>query len=305
MSEQHKVRDKSRDAKYFTINPRIVKYYSRTPYDYALWDTIKEVAGDSSECYLSTEDLAFLSGMSVGKVVDCRDYWISIGFLEGEVRRDPGYPQPVWHLSIPDLWSKNIAWAESHLSIKDRIEFKKSLHVMKPSPGEGGYSPHEGGYSPGEAKNKEKEIKKDNKPFKIDREAALQRKAEQRAKRKDPMDWVQEHAQEIQILHEMRLRVEAALGMNLEREWDLPASDWHDYDKTLIKREVETGQTIEGFMEWWDQDDFRRDNQRIWLKPGKIEQFWRQAYPVNNPNNQLVDPETGWAPFDFGDGVRT
>jgi hypothetical protein len=72
----------------------------------------------------------------------------------------------------------------------------------------------------------------------------------------------------------------------------------------LLEREQKTGETIEGFMEWFDSDDFRRDNQRIWLKPSAIEKWWMYAFPANNPTNTLVDPDTGWAPFDF-EGATT
>ena len=143
---EHHVKDESNDRKYFIITPRIVKAFARNPYDLALWDTIKDIAGEGGECYLSTEQLAILSGMSAGKASDSRKHWVETGFLKGEVRKDPGYPQPVWHLTVPDLWQKNIQWCEEHPKIQDRIDFmieQKSLHHMKPSPHEGGTSPHE------------------------------------------------------------------------------------------------------------------------------------------------------------------
>ena len=291
MSEMHKATDRSRDAKYFTINPRIVKYYSRTPYDYALWDTVKEVAGDSSECFLSTDDLAILSGMSAGKVSECRKYWIDLGFLEGEIRRDAGYPQPVWHLTIPDLWSRNIKWAENHLSIQSRVEFKKSLHEVKASPGEGGGSP-------GETKNNQEDNQEDNqldagakKPY--DRakglEEARRRKAAQQARKGDPVDWLLGHADEIAAVEGMRRRVESALNKNLERYWDATTSEWCGYEKELIAREKETGETIEMFMEWFNEDDFRRNNQRIWLKPAKIEELWREAFTPQSDSPEPAD----------------
>ena len=72
--ETNKLENKSGDAKYFTLVPRIVQLLKRDPYDLALWVTIKEICGgdDSGrECYLSTSQLAVLSGMSMGKVDDC------------------------------------------------------------------------------------------------------------------------------------------------------------------------------------------------------------------------------------------
>lgn len=160
-NEHVRVKDDSNDKKYFIIIPRIVKAYSRNPYDFALWDTIKDVAGESGECFLNTEQLAVLSGMSAGQVSSSRRYWLKLGFLKGEVKKDPGYSQAVWHLSIPDLWSKNIEWCEKHLKIADRLDFRKahkSLHTVKASKKP---SHSEGKPSPGE--RKKKEVKKNNK----------------------------------------------------------------------------------------------------------------------------------------------
>ena len=109
------------------------------------------------------------------------------------------------------------------------------------------------------------------------REEAEKRIAEQRAKRKEPVDFLLEHGSEIQMLNDMRIRVEAATGLGLSREWDKPRSTWNGYEKILIKREVETGQTIEQFMEWYKSDDFRKTGS-IWLTADKIEMWWNSAF---------------------------
>lgn len=170
----NKVSDESKDKAYFTITPQLVWALSKDPYDFTLWNVIKMIAGDSGECYLSTEDLATLAMMSAGKVSQCRKRLIKHGLLEGEIRRDPGYPQPVWHLSIPDLWERNLEWRQDiGDDLKKRIEFKdtqkKSLHVVKASPGEEGITPDEEGIpsgeegiTPDETKEIQKEIQSDN-----------------------------------------------------------------------------------------------------------------------------------------------
>jgi len=300
MSDQNKIRDKSRDAKYFTINPRIVKYYSRTPYDYSLWDTIKEVAGDSSECFLSTEDLAALSGMSIGKVVDCRNYWISLGFLEGEVRKDPGYPQPVWHLSIPDLWGKNIEWAESHLSIKSRIEFKKTLHDMKPSPHEGGTSSGEGGYSPHEAKNKEKNKEKvEQDDFSKTLEQDRQRIVESEDKRGDPIEgWMNALRMQPGVKKSTRLEEIHELFCAI-LDTRVSFNKWESFYRFVDEQEQTKGRHLHVFMRYLFEDD--NFSMKFW-NPNKMIEAYPEAFPANNPNNVPVeiDPETGFAPFDFG-----
>lgn len=127
----NKVALKNPDEKYFTMVPRIVWAKAEDPYDLILWVVIKDIAGSDGECYLSTVDLAELTMMSIGKVSQCRKRLMKNGLLEGECRKDPGYPQPVWHLTIPDLWKSNVEWSELHPKLRDRVEFKKSLHVVK------------------------------------------------------------------------------------------------------------------------------------------------------------------------------
>ena len=164
MSDQNKIRDFSSDKKYFMITPQLVWAVSRSPYDYTLWNVIKMIAGENGECYLCTEDLATLAMMSAGKASQCRKFLIEANLLIGEIRRDPGYPQPVWHLQIPDLWKQNVEWRQEFDDLSERIilkeEQKKSLHLMKPSPGEEPPSPDEEGISPGEEPPSPDETKK-------------------------------------------------------------------------------------------------------------------------------------------------
>ncbi len=161
-AEKNLLSDESNDRKYFVQLPQIVWAICRTPQDLTLWFVVKMVAGEGGECILSTEDLAALCTMSAGKVSDSRKYLLAVGAMEGECRRDPGYPQPVWHLRIPDVWEENIRWRKNISGLKERVEFKrelakkfqdtgtlralgdesvdlhiKSLHNMKPSQYEG------------------------------------------------------------------------------------------------------------------------------------------------------------------------
>lgn len=176
----NKATDNSGDKSHFTITPRLVWALSRSPYDYTLWNVIKDIAGDSGECYISSPDLATLAMMSTGKVSDCRKYLLSVGLLKGELRKDPGYPQQVWHLSIPDLWTKNADFVSKFATIKDRIEYKEARDGMKHakaeelSPGERGITPHEKGPSPHETKNIHKEDQKEEAPPPLEKESSQQ-----------------------------------------------------------------------------------------------------------------------------------
>ncbi len=99
--------------------------------------------------------------MSAGKVVDCRSHLLRVGLLVGRFYRDPGYPLPIWHLHIPDLWPRNSAWRlETGDSLRDRIAAihaaRKRLDGVKVpdeelssnkviiTPGEGPITPGEG-----------------------------------------------------------------------------------------------------------------------------------------------------------------
>jgi len=112
------------DRAYFAIVPHLVLHLCRKPAELALWTVIKMVAGEDGECTLSTEQLGSLSMMGSGSVSRARQALLDYGLLEGEIRRDPGYPQPIWHLRIPDLWPENIAWRQDHNSLIDRIALK-------------------------------------------------------------------------------------------------------------------------------------------------------------------------------------
>lgn len=149
--------DQGADRKYFTIVPNIVWALALDTYEFTLWTVVKMIAGEDGECYVGTEDLAAMAMMSTGKLSQCRKRLIEAGLLAGGIRRDPGYTQAVWHLTIPDLWQRNLeVRAATGDKLKDRMAFKTnggSLHLVKPSPGEGKPSPDESKPSPGETKN--------------------------------------------------------------------------------------------------------------------------------------------------------
>jgi hypothetical protein len=149
--------DRGQDAKFFILTPQLVWALSDDPYDFTLWSVIKMVAGEEGECYLNTRQLAAMAMMSVGKVTTSRKRLIDAGLLEGEIRQDPGYRQPVWHMRIPDLWRRNLEWRETHHDLGDRLRFKeerKSVHQVNTCEKR---SPGELERSPGETKNIQEE----------------------------------------------------------------------------------------------------------------------------------------------------
>ena len=61
---EHKVKDESNDHKYFIITPRIVKAFSRNPYDLALWDTVKDISMITTKRTLFLAKIIFLVACS-------------------------------------------------------------------------------------------------------------------------------------------------------------------------------------------------------------------------------------------------
>jgi hypothetical protein len=182
MTETNRLQDNSGDRKYFTQIPQIVWSLARSPYDLTLWHTIKMIAGENGECYLSSANLATLAMMSIGKVADCRKYLLKVGLLEGELRKQFPYPQPVWHLRIPDLWQRNLDWRQGFDKLSDRVKLKiiqkkeqrdtSEKDIALPGerllseseiapPGEQGLSPHEQGLSPDVKKEEPASITKE------------------------------------------------------------------------------------------------------------------------------------------------
>ena len=155
------VQKQNPDHRYFVITPHLVWALCENPYQLTLWCVIKMIAGEEGECMLSTEDLAALAMISAGTCSQARQALLRLGLLQGELRRDPGYPQPVLHLRVPDLWAANVAWREANHSLRGRIALKQAQRrtgrnkplpgrEAEPSPGETEPSPGEGGVSPRE-----------------------------------------------------------------------------------------------------------------------------------------------------------
>src|SRR5690606_20281112 len=71
--------------------------------------------------------LATLTMMSEGKVSECRSYWMKQGLLEGHRVAGQSESSAVWRLTIPNIWDKNIRWAEKYATISERLAYKDRL----------------------------------------------------------------------------------------------------------------------------------------------------------------------------------
>lgn len=84
----------------------------------------------------------------------------------------------------------------------------------------------------------------------------------------------------------MQKRVEAALGRNLN--WTDLKQDWDGFDLWLIEQE-KRGETIERFIAWFKQDEFRARGV-IYLNSQKIKDWWYQVFPPENAR-PIAKPE--------------
>ncbi len=160
--EKNRGTNKNSHRQYFTMVPHMVWLKARSPYDVMAWITIMNLAGDEGEhCEESTNDLAALSLMSLGKFSDCRAYLIEQGLLEGQIETVTS-GQNKWHLIVPDLWEENIKLSKQLCTNDKKIKFnnkyrlsdtkKLSPHESKKlSPHESKLSPHESKLSPHES----------------------------------------------------------------------------------------------------------------------------------------------------------
>jgi len=162
-----KIIDNSNDHKYFTVVPRIVIAQCEDVYQLTTWVIVKDIAGETGTCILSVPELAALASMSPSKLHESLHALILKSLLEGEVKKDPGYHKGVWHLTVPDLWKRNLDWASNNKSLKTRVAIKMEQHERslyershERSPGENERSPGENERSPGSVKE-EQELKED------------------------------------------------------------------------------------------------------------------------------------------------
>ncbi len=98
------------------ITPMLAFELSRHPYDFGLWWYINQVVIKQDVCFLTTQELAEKTKMSTGKVSDSRKYLLSVGLLEGEIKKaimelangsKIESHQAVWHLTIPKTLPPN------------------------------------------------------------------------------------------------------------------------------------------------------------------------------------------------------
>ena len=144
---QHSFMDASNDKKYFTIIPNILwaEDLKLTAHDLILYTTIKKVAGENGTCFMSTYSLAKEAKMSTGQVSKSKQKLAGAGLIEIVTKRRNARGWPVDHITITDIWSRNI---EHFQKCSPGEQTPQSVHPVNTSsvncsPGERNCSPGE------------------------------------------------------------------------------------------------------------------------------------------------------------------
>ena len=151
------VRDEGSLRRYRTEIPNTVikgersedlSYHARWLYVY-----LKSVAGDSGMCYQGTRTIVEGSGLSAGKITECKRQLEDAGLIRREAPREhDGVPGTADRITIVDIWPENMR------------EFSHSPSEQTRSPDEHPRSPHEQSRSSHEHPRSRGETKKE--PFK-------------------------------------------------------------------------------------------------------------------------------------------
>ena len=117
------------------------------------------------------------------------------------------------------------------------------------------------------------------------REEALQRKAEQRANKKDPVDFLLMQGEKERALIDMHTRIKSAFGFE-------PGPRHKELVEWLIRKDKQ-GETVELWRAWWDKEN---EYKRIALwkfdeKPDLLKSQWAGAF-ANKAQEEQVDTST-------------
>ena len=108
MPEGNHIIDQSGDRKYFTIIPNILWVKDLTALERWLYATIKKVAGDDGECFMSTLTLAKEAGISTGSISKAKQTLQDKGLVRIVRRKRSAKGHAIDHITITDIWEENI-----------------------------------------------------------------------------------------------------------------------------------------------------------------------------------------------------
>lgn len=115
-----KIFDKGSGLKYFAQIPHLIDDSGLSPYAVRLYLHLKRVAGESGECWQSTNTLARKCNMSMGSISSAKQELKAAGFIDiTTVKSKSGKPSHV--ISINDIWPENMKKYESMRSGDERI----------------------------------------------------------------------------------------------------------------------------------------------------------------------------------------
>ena len=102
--------DKSEDRRYFTIIPNLLwaEELGLSVPDFKLYATIKKVAGEGGECFMSTRTLAKVTRISTGAVSGGKRRLAVAGLIRIVTHPRGHGGQPIDHITIVDIWQRNV-----------------------------------------------------------------------------------------------------------------------------------------------------------------------------------------------------
>ncbi|MCP4143186.1 MAG: hypothetical protein GY755_23345 [Chloroflexi bacterium] len=115
----------------------------------------------------------------------------------------------------------------------------------------------------------------------------------ERGQRGDIFDFIKEQAKHDSTLAglvDMREKIEKSLRKNIT-DWE--RGEWAGFDRWLVAREKD-GETIEEFMAWWVDDDFRAKQGTVYLNAKKIKENWLQVSFSSSKEKAVANKSGGY-----------
>jgi hypothetical protein len=106
--DRTQVEDKSGDRRYFTMIPNMLWEIGLTYHDREMYAFLKRIAGDHGTCWRSMRTLARESGLSLGQIEKSREILEAAGLITCDKRKRPEGGWSTWHISIVDVWKRNL-----------------------------------------------------------------------------------------------------------------------------------------------------------------------------------------------------
>lgn len=274
MNKEYRISDHDNHV-WFTQTPNIVLKSSVSMYAKFLYVHLKMVAGDYGVCWQSSETLSAESGISEGKISECKRELEDAGFIRIEDVDHIGGGRKSHHIHIINIWDKNYEAYEQY----------KTGKTQASSPGEVASSCSELASSWSEVKNipiKNNPLLSEPKVFSTadDLESELP-KPTAVVQNQDPPKPRPEEARRASSAAALMRGVQRHEGVkgDLYRLFHINVNTENKSKKEFVEfimgRPAE--ETLEKFAQYWYSEDWRGKNGQP-PTPAQIMELWPQAF---------------------------